>query len=121
MRIDLSSRKDTLVVRVHGELDMVMADKFRHEVDREMDRRPVRNLVLNLQGVSFIDSSGVGAIIGRYKRIAREGGRVIITEVKPQVKRILEMSGMMKIVGMSASEAEALRKLGPVGNQEVAE
>jgi stage II sporulation protein AA (anti-sigma F factor antagonist) len=121
LRVDLVMRKDTLVVRLHGELDLVVADEFRTGVDRELERRSVRNLVLNLEGVSFIDSSGLGAIIGRYKRISRQGGKVIITRAKPQVKRILELSGLMKIIGMSASEAEALRKLNSGGSKEAAE
>lgn len=119
MLIDRTVHKDTLVVKVAGELDLVAAERFRSVVDSDLDRRQVRNLVLNLEGVSFIDSSGLGAIIGRYKRVARQGGAVVIAGAQPQVKRLLEMAGMMRIVTLAASEREALKKLNAADNREV--
>ncbi len=111
MKLRTNMAGNTLVVRVSGELDLVVVDEFRVKVDRKLDEHPVRNLVINLQNVRFIDSSGLGAILGRYKRIAAGGGKVAMVGAAPQVKRILELSGLLKIMGAYEKEDQALQAL----------
>lgn len=100
--------RDTLVIRVTGELDLAVADEFRRVIDPELERRQIRNLVVNLAGVSFIDSSGLGAILGRYKKLSLNGGRVWIAAARPTVSKILELSGLDKIIPFCENEREAL-------------
>jgi len=111
MKLRMNMAGNTLVVRVSGELDLVVADEFRTIVDRKMDEQPVRNLVINLQGVKFIDSSGLGVILGRYKRVIAGGGKVAMVGAAPQVMRILELSGLLKIMGAYEKEEQALQAL----------
>ena len=63
------------MVRVSGEMDMLIADKMRPEIDKRIDDKNIKNLVLNLEKVTFMDSSGLGLIIGRYKRISAKQGQ----------------------------------------------
>lgn len=58
-----------------------------------------------------MDSSGIGMIMGRYKRIQKLGGRVIIAAPKPQVKRIIEMAGLFRIVQIEPDVKRAIKKL----------
>lgn len=111
MKLRMNITGNTLVVRVNGELDLVVADEFRAKVDRKLDENPVRNLIINLQGVKFIDSSGLGAILGRYKRVAAGGGKVAVVGAAPQVTKILELSGIMKIMSAYEKEEQALQAL----------
>lgn len=111
MKLRMHMADNTLVVRVSGELDMVVTDEFRAKVDRKLDEHPVRNLVINLQGIKFIDSSGLGVILGRYKRIVAGGGKVAVVGAAPQVGRILELSGILKIMGAYEKEEQALQAL----------
>jgi len=110
--LDIEFKQDTLLVRPGGELDLSVADFLRNNLEESLDREPARNIVLNLSKVSFVDSSVLGVFLGRYKRVSKNGGRVIIVSPQPQVRRILEVSGLFRIMGESDSEAEALRKLG---------
>ncbi|MCL6638747.1 MAG: anti-sigma F factor antagonist [Firmicutes bacterium] len=112
MELDLELRNNTLVARAGGELDLASAGRFRAALEEALDRHPVRNIVFNLERVTFIDSSGLGVLLGRYKRIAKSGGRVLIVGAQPQVRRILELSGLLRIMGEFASEEEALDKVG---------
>lgn len=111
MKLRMNIIGNTLVVRASGELDLVVADEFRDRVDRKLDENPVRHLIINLQGVMFIDSSGLGVILGRYKRIAAGGGKVAVVGAAPQVAKVLELSGLKKIMGIYEKEEQALQAL----------
>lgn len=106
--VELKMVRNTLVARVNGEMDMVMAEKLQKEVDAKLDEGEVKNLILNLEKVSFIDSSGLGVIIGRYKKIAAASGRMYIVGAKATVKKILILSGVNKLVPIYDSEQEII-------------
>lgn len=105
----------TLVVRLGGELDLHTAQGFRDVVEGRLDAdENLVNLILNLNRVEFVDSSGLGAILGRYKRISQRGGQVYLVRVNPRVRRIFELSGLFKILAEAGTEEEAARLLGEV-------
>lgn len=91
----------TLVIKLEGELDHHSAAELKEEADRAISMRNIVNLVLDFDGVTFMDSSGIGVIIGRYKQIKARGGRVMIIRVKPHVDKILEISGLKQIMECS--------------------
>ncbi len=99
----------TLMVKLSGELDLVTAESARLAIDGDLDEfSRVRNLVFDLTDVKFIDSSGLGMLLGRYKKINDRGGRMLAFGVQPVVQRVLEMAGMTKIMGIASSLDEAL-------------
>lgn len=91
----------TLVVKVGGEIDHHTAAELREEIDREITRHHIKNLIFDLDKLTFMDSSGIGVIIGRYKQIKARGGKTMIIRVKPQVDKILEISGIKKLLECS--------------------
>ena len=108
MRIEHEVSERGILVRLAGELDVASADAFRNTADRLLAATGSMRLFLNLEGVTFIDSSGLGAILGRYKRISQMNGRMGIIGAAPQVRTILELSGILKIIPLFDSEARAL-------------
>ncbi|HBT20474.1 MAG TPA: anti-sigma F factor antagonist [Peptococcaceae bacterium] len=111
MKIQVEKLKDTLFLRLKGEFDMLTADEFRSAVDDHFDGKRVKNLILDISKVSFIDSSGLGAILARYKKIKQLNGNMVIVGAKPQVKRVLELSGVVKIIEVYDDEKSALMGL----------
>lgn len=111
MNIKTDRVEHNLVLKLSGELDHHSAAEFRTRFEVEWNRDGARNLILNFKNVTFMDSSGVGAIIGRYKQVSKNGGRVAICGPSKTVKKILEMSGLPRIVSLFESEREALRNL----------
>lgn len=101
MEIKLESIGTTLVAKLSGEIDHHTAPQLRDALDREIAVNNTRNIVLDFDGVSFMDSSGIGVIAGRYKQIVARGGKIMIIRVKPQIDKILEVSGMKKILDCS--------------------
>jgi len=91
-------RRSTLTVRLTGELDQRMAAMVRAELDKLLEDQRIRRLVFDLAGLEFMDSSGIGLVIGRYKRMARRGGSVAVTGQEPRIDRIFRMSGLYQLV-----------------------
>lgn len=97
-----------LIVRVAGELDVAGAEPLREALEAGLAEQGVRDLCLNLSEVPFVDSSGIGVILGRYRRLHQQGGRMAIVGARPAVRTVLELSGVLKIIPLFESEPEAL-------------
>lgn len=79
---------------------------------KAIEENGIRHLVLNLEQLSFMDSSGLGVILGRYKQIKQKNGEMIVCAISPAVKRLFELSGLFKIIRLDESEQYALHRLG---------
>ncbi|MFZ3372577.1 MAG: anti-sigma F factor antagonist [Desulfitobacteriaceae bacterium] len=102
--------RQTLFLRLDGELDLKTAEGLRQTIDTEIDRRGIRTVILNLQKVEFIDSSGLGVLLGRYKKLLALGGKLKITNVPPHIYKIMELSGLPKIIHFYTNEASAFEE-----------
>lgn len=91
-------RRGTLTVWLSGELDHHMADRVREEIDGLMEDARVRRLVFDVSQLDFMDSSGIGLIIGRYKRLSRRGGSVAVASPGKRIDKLFQMSGVYQVV-----------------------
>ena len=98
LQVKFSSRGSTLIVAIYGEMDHHSAEYIREKVDGEMLKSTTKNVVFDFSRVTFMDSSGIGVIMGRYKNIQKLNGKAVIANVNSQVKRIFEMSGLLRIM-----------------------
>lgn len=102
MKITMKSKsylnKEWLWVRPEGELDMASAEHFRSELTEAMAAGGFRYLWLDMSAVSFIDSSGLGVILGRFRQLQPMGGNVIITRPSEQIYRLLTAAGLHRIM-----------------------
>ena len=96
MEFDRSN--DTVTAYVTGELDQCSAQAVRRELDGLISDPQVKKLVLDLKNMSFMDSSGIGVILGRYRTLAMRGGAVAVKNMNPHVQRIFTLSGMGQII-----------------------
>ena len=87
-----------LMVKLPKELDHYQAGYICKEADKYLLREDVLNVVFDFEETVFMDSSGVGIIMGRYKKVSLIGGRIYAINVGKQVRRILEISGMSRVV-----------------------
>jgi stage II sporulation protein AA (anti-sigma F factor antagonist) len=99
----------SLIVSIDGELDLETSPTFRDTVEKKLNQyETIRHLILDLENVSFIDSSGLGAILGRFKRLSQQGGRLSAIKVSRQIMRVLELSGLLKIMNIYEDRGQAL-------------
>lgn len=92
------NRKNTLTVRLSGELDHSVATGIRRELDVLIDQTCPKKLVFDLKGLDFMDSSGIGLIIGRYKLMTQRGGSVAVREPDAHIDKIFKMAGLYQLV-----------------------
>lgn len=101
-------RGEVLVLQVNGELDLKGAQELRTHAEKLLGEGRTRRLVLDLTGVGFIDSSGLSAILGRYRHLHELGGRMAVCGASARVTALLEMAGVSRFIPLCASLAEAL-------------
>lgn len=111
MKIEFAVKPKAVIAYLEGELDMHTAEYFKQAIENKLRDTGMEHLILNLQGVTFIDSSGLGAILGRYRRINQSGGKVLAVAPKESVAKLLEMSGIVKIIPLLSSDEMALKSL----------
>lgn len=107
MNIKFELQKEGLKAEIDGDLDMLAADELRARLDAELQRTAKRHLILDLAGVSFIDTSGLGVIVARARKLAPLGGRVSVCASNERVYRILELSGVNRIMVVRRPEQAA--------------
>jgi len=95
---EYQKQEKILKVKVTEEIDHHVADRLRRKIDNEITRYMPRKTIFDFSRVSFMDSAGIGMIIGRYKMMKLIGGELEIENVNDNVKKILEMCGILKIV-----------------------
>ena len=100
----LENDNDRLTVILYGEIDHHAARTIREEVDANLQRSLPKRLIFNFRDVTFMDSSGVGLIMGRYKLIRSMGGEILIRGAKPQIIQILRMAGLDKLAEIEDGE-----------------
>jgi len=94
---------------LEGDLDLHTVNGIRAQVDAALENTGTRTLLMDLSRVPFMDSSGLGFILGRYRSLREKGGRVILVAPRAQVRRVLALAGVDGIMEICASKAEAYR------------
>ncbi|WP_142288266.1 anti-sigma F factor antagonist [Bacillus sp. EAC] len=112
LSIELEVKNAILCVRLDGELDHHTAEDLRLQVNEVLESQPIKHILLNLEHLTFMDSSGLGVILGRYKVIRNLGGEMVVCSISPSIKRLFDMSGLFKIVHLADDESNGLNVLG---------
>ncbi|MEE1199400.1 MAG: anti-sigma factor antagonist [Christensenellales bacterium] len=91
-------KRNMITVRLSGELDHSMAADVRAEVDELLLDPRIRRLVFDLNELEFMDSAGIGLILGRYKLMLRRGGSVAVSCSHEKIDHIFELAGLYQLV-----------------------
>lgn len=98
MNIKFENKDKQLIFEITEEIDHHIAEQIRRKMDNEIERYMPKKIVFDFNQVTFMDSAGIGMLIGRYKVIRRQGGIAELKNVKPSIKKIFEMCGLLKII-----------------------
>ena len=105
MSVKLDVGENHIVAYISGEIDHHNAKNLRDAIDSMAERTSPKVLVLDFRGVTFMDSSGIGALLGRYKRMRDRGGSVMICGADPKIQRILRIAGVDKLIPQVTTDA----------------
>lgn len=97
MNVSIESSGSLLVAYLIGEIDHHTSSKIREQIDRAITIKRPTHLVLDFKDVSFMDSSGIGIVMGRYRLMQSYHGSVEIKNVSSQTKKLMELAGLGSI------------------------
>lgn len=109
MKIDVIG--DKLIVRPAGELDHHYAAEIRDKLDSAIHRGGIRRVIFDFSNVGFMDSSGIGVIMGRYRLMEAIGGSVCAFGASKRIKDLIAMSGLSRLVAVYDTEQQAMEHI----------
>ena len=102
--LQIKQEGDTITAKIGGEIDHHTARQLRAELDSMIGDRMPHHLVLDFGNVGFMDSSGVGLIMGRYRLMKSVGGTVVIVNTPPRIEMMLRLSGIGQLAHIGGKE-----------------
>ncbi|HHV45436.1 MAG TPA: anti-sigma factor antagonist [Tissierellia bacterium] len=109
MQLTIDIVNDYMIVKLRGELDHHTSEYARKKIDQRYYSNNSANIVLDLRELNFMDSAGIGLIMGRYKNCIDRNGKVSIVSTSPYINRMLKMSGIQKLVDIYQTIEEAIK------------
>ena len=109
MFLKFNKINDKLIVAL--ELDHHSAEEVRVKIDDRIERDNIKKVILDFKEVTFMDSSGIGVVIGRLKKIQNRDGKVCITNVNKRVDKVFTLSGLYKIITVYRDINEAVESI----------
>ena len=111
MGLYLNIEGNTLIAKPDCEIDHHSAERMRGQIDAAFDKSSCKHIIFDFSRVKFMDSSGIGMIIGRYKNAEKRGGRLALAAMSDDMGRLFHISGLAKIITRTASVEEAQQEL----------
>ena len=110
MELSLTSRTegDFEIIEVGGEIDVYTAPKLREAIVAAVDAGHT-HLIIDVQKVEFLDSTGLGVLVGALKRVRADGGSLDIVCTQERILKIFEITGLDKVFGLHTSIDDARR------------
>lgn len=97
-KFSLERSGSTLILHISEELDHHMAVQVSQTVDTQIEKGNLKILIFDFSGMTFMDSSGIGMVMGRYRKMSYLGGQTYVTGIGKGVDRIFSMSGLYRII-----------------------
>ncbi|SFU31266.1 anti-anti-sigma regulatory factor, SpoIIAA [Clostridium sp. DSM 8431] len=111
MNLKFDKVEDKIIIRLIGELDHHSAEEVRVKIDDRIERENIKKIIMDFSSVSFMDSSGIGVVVGRFKKISQRDGKLYIAGLKKGIYKVFELSGLFKIINCCKDVEEALKRI----------
>lgn len=98
MHIQVKQQSDCVTALLYGELDHHSSQQVKAELDDVIRKYRDSNLILDLKNLSFMDSSGLGVLLGRYKKLKAGGNSMYIRNANKQIEKVFDVSGIYRII-----------------------
>ena len=98
MEVAYKRKNKTLIIRVSGEIDHHTSAELRRQAENILMETGGRNIIFDFEEVTFMDSSGIGMMIGRYKQLQAFGGRVAAACANEKIEEIIRLSGIIHLI-----------------------
>lgn len=105
MIVDFRKEDKSLIFVLTEDVDQHTSEKIRRKMDNEIKRYIPRKVIFDFSNISFMDSAGIGMVLGRYKLIKMLDGNLEIINVNRSMKKIFDMSGVSRIINIIEEES----------------
>lgn len=112
LNVGVYVKGNILILRLKGELDAITVPDLRKRVTDYINAYKIIHLVINFENLDFLDSSGIGFIIGRYHQIKKTNGDITLCNIHSKLERLISISGLYKICIIRESEQAVLLSMG---------
>lgn len=99
-----------LIVHLPRELDHHSVRTLPQDIELLFGEYEIRRIIFDFSAVTFMDSSGIGAVLGRYKRMCERDGDITLYGMNRRTRKLLEMAGVGKLAAMYEKKEEALKR-----------
>jgi stage II sporulation protein AA (anti-sigma F factor antagonist) len=96
--VRLETQNDQVIAFIQGDIDHHTARDVREEIDAYVERVRPNILTLDFKDVTFMDSSGIGLVMGRYKLVRSMNGEVTVRNCSSHIKKVMKLAGLDKLV-----------------------
>lgn len=110
---------EVLIIYLPNELDHDVADQIREKTDGLFFGKRIRDVIFDYSNTSFMDSSGIGLVMGRYREVRYLNGDVYIVGVNDRVARFLEISGLYRVVKRCKCVEDAMLEIEQNGGKRI--
>lgn len=111
MNLTYQIKHRTMVVKLAKEIDHHHAEEIRTKLDQLIDMHRIKVLIFDFSDTIFMDSSGIGVIMGRYNKMKQNNGGVGLIHVNEQIQKLLKLSGIYRLVRNYSDVEEAIKQL----------
>ena len=108
MELHFKRKNKTMIILISGEIDHHTSIELRRQTESALAQMGGRNIIFGFEQVTFMDSSGIGMMIGRYKQLQALGGRIAIACANERISEIIRLSGLTKLLPLFETIEEAL-------------
>ena len=109
--VSVQTQGEIMFVNLSGELDQSTTEQVRLRLMTTLAAYDIKHIVFNLKALTFMDSSGIGIILGRYNQMKTLGGRVFVIGMNPTVDKVFHMAGLNQIITIIDDEKKIMRAL----------
>ena len=120
MDLQIKVRKlgDIAVIELNGEVDAYTCSRLRETIIEAIENG-ADNLVVDMKEVDYIDSSGLGTLVGGLKRVSERQGVIAIVCTNPQIRKVFDIPGLVKVFPIFSAEEDAIKQLEARGKRSV--
>jgi len=104
VEIEYLNKDKSLLFKITEEIDHHVVEKLRRKADLEIEKHIPRKVIFDFTNVTFMDSAGIGLLLGRYKKVISLGGSLEVINATESVNKILIMSGVNKVININKEE-----------------
>ncbi|MBR0518367.1 STAS domain-containing protein [bacterium] len=110
IKVDVKEGEGCNILNVCGDVDVYTSPKVKESINALIEKE-IYNIVVNLEDVRYVDSTGLGVLIGALKKVKEHNGNIVLVCTNPQIKKIFQITGLVKIFSIFANSEDAIEAL----------